>query len=134
MRTILVFIECTGHGRRGPVYVARLHQPDGQILVTGSTQPALDAARELIARHHDRSASVEIWDTVHPFPRMIGTVGRWAELTVAESENGNAPRLRSYRPYDARQGMPVSTRTAISGWGATPIAPDLPGPVATRVA
>jgi hypothetical protein len=114
METLKVYITNTGHGTRGAIYSARLGH-DGETLVSGSTEPAFDAARILVGGKRDRLAVIEIWDDVRPFPRMRGLLGEFARLTVSEPDNGSTPSFRTYRPYNAPRGCPVSSRTAISG-------------------
>jgi hypothetical protein len=133
MEGLKVYITNTGHGPRGPLYSARLGQ-DGEILVSGSTEPAFDAARVLVASKRDRFAVIEVWDNVMPFARMRGLLGEFARLTVSEPDNGDAPRFRTYRPYRASRGCPVSARTAISGPATTPATPEAVGPVRKEAA
>lgn len=76
---------------------------EGQVIVVGSTEPCLDAARILKAR--GLSGRLEIWDTLLPYCRFHTDIDKAAGLTIEEGDG--LPRLRKYRFYpggDAQDG------------------------------
>ena len=76
---------------------------EGQVIVVGSTEPCLAAARVLKAR--GLSGRLEMWDTVLPYCRFHTDIDKAAGLTIEEGDG--LPRLRKYRAYpggDAQDG------------------------------
>ncbi len=85
---------------KGPLFDASY---EGQIIVMGTTEPCLDAARVLKAR--GLSGRLEVWDTVLPYCRFHTDIDKAAGLTIEEGDG--LPRLRKYRFYpggDAQDG------------------------------
>ena len=80
---------------KGPLYDATY---EGQVIVIGSTEPCLDAARVLKAR--GLSGRIEMWDTVLPYCRYHADIDKAAGLTIEEGDC--QPRLRKYRSYPGR--------------------------------
>jgi hypothetical protein len=68
---------------RGPLYDVRY---DGVTVLEGTHQPFLDGCRAI--QKLGATGPAEMWDTVRPFPRMVGTVEGAAKLTVREPASG----------------------------------------------
>lgn len=75
---------------KGPLFDASY---EGQIIVLGTTEPCLAAARVLKAR--GLSGRLEMWDTVLPYCRFHTDIDKTAGLTIEEGDS--LPRLRKYR-------------------------------------
>jgi hypothetical protein len=108
---------------KGPLFDATY---EGQVIVIGSTEPSLDAARILKASGH--SGRLEMWDTVLPYCRLHVDIDQAAGLTVEEGDS--LPRLRKYRAYPGRDaqdgnfasgGIPIA-QTAEARAGESPAA------------
>jgi hypothetical protein len=82
--------------KRGPLYTARFMSPDGEIVATNTLEPALAAARSLIARGYDPKSRLEMWDGQKPFPRLSGVLGVMARQTVKEELAGSGLRFVPY--------------------------------------
>lgn len=85
---------------KGPLFNASY---EGQVIVVGSTQPCLAAARVLKAR--GLSGRLEMWDAVLPYCRFHTDIDKAAGLTIEEGDG--LPRLRKYRFFpggDAQDG------------------------------
>lgn len=85
---------------KGPFFDASY---EGRVIVVGSTEPCLDAARALKAR--GLTGRLEMWDTVLPYCRFYADIDKVAGLTVREGNE--APRLvkfESFAPRDAPDG------------------------------
>jgi hypothetical protein len=88
--------EAVKYTQKGPWYNARLHRPDGEIIVC-STEPLLAACRELVKRGisgHIRKYRAGLLSTE-------GDIETFAGLTVFETER-QGPRIRKYRPMPLR--------------------------------
>ena len=81
--------------RNGVVYTASYL---GQVIVTGSTQPALDAARVLHAR--GLTGVLEMWDEVSTYYRFRISITNAARLTIEEGDR--RPRLVKFKSFDGR--------------------------------
>jgi len=81
---------------RGALYQGRLGSLGGEVLVTGTPQPFLDACRVLQAR--GLTGPVELWDAVRPYPRMRSTIEEATRWTVEEGRTVS-PKLRKYKPF-----------------------------------
>jgi hypothetical protein len=75
---------------KGPLFDASY---EGQIIVLGTTEPCLDAARVLKA--WGLSGRLEMWDTILPSYRFQTDIDKAAGLTIEEGDS--LPRLRKYR-------------------------------------
>jgi hypothetical protein len=76
---------------------------EGHVIVIGSTEPCLAAARILKAR--GLSGKLEMWDAVLPDCRFHTDIDKAAGLTIEEGDS--LPRLRKYRAHpggDAQDG------------------------------
>ena len=72
---------------------------DGELLGSSRT-PFYDGARALLYR--GITGRFEMWDTVRPYPRMVGDIERCAGLTVSE-EGRDGLRVKPWRPAETRQ-------------------------------
>jgi hypothetical protein len=93
-----IYIRNT-HGAR---YEARLASPNGDILITSSRQPLLDACRALQAR--GIKGPVEMWDAERQEARMQGDIEKLAGLTVREDDK--ELRLVPWEPFPAARVRP----------------------------
>jgi hypothetical protein len=85
---------------KGPLFDASY---EGQVIVEGSTEPCLAAARVLKAR--GLTGRLEMWDAVLPYCRFHADIDTAAGLTIEEGDS--LPRLRKYRAHlgrDAQDG------------------------------
>ena len=73
--------------QKGPLFDVTY---DGQVIVIGSTEPCLAAARVLKAR--GLSGRLELWDAVLPYCRFHTDIDKAAGLTIEEGDS--LPRLR----------------------------------------
>jgi|GEM_PF-2391719 len=96
MGSLRIYISTTRSGARGPLYDARLNGIDGDILVTGSTEPLFDAARVLHAQGVE--GHLEMWDPATPYPRMRGLIANLARLSVREG-NEDGPRFCRFKEH-----------------------------------
>jgi hypothetical protein len=97
-------VKCT---QKGPLYNARLHRPDGEIVAC-STEPLFAACRELVKRGitgHIRKYRLGVLSTE-------GDIETLAELTVFETET-QGPRICKYRPMPPRR-VAVNAPAAVS--------------------
>lgn len=128
--TIRIYVTCDRYGQRGPLYTARLSSSDGEVLVAGTTEPALDAARVLIARGFDPASTLEMWDGERPFPRLHGVLEVMAGQTVIESKDRSGLQFGRYLPFqDAVSHAPVPSKDGDFASEAIAVAPDTDGPV-----
>jgi len=81
-----ILISLRGHGKRGPRYAVHLNSADGPLLLEGTSQPMLDAARCLLAQNI--TGPIEMWDNTRGFPRLKGDIEKLARLTVSETQAG----------------------------------------------
>ena len=108
---------------KGPLFDASY---EGQVIVVGSTEPCLDAAR--ILKAWGLSGRLEMWDTVLPYCRFRANLDKAAGLTVREGDE--PPRLvkfESFTPRNALDGGLASggatvSQTAETGPGESPAA------------
>ena len=116
---------------KGPLFNASY---EGQVIVVGSTEPCLYAARILKAK--GLTGRLEMWDTVLPYCRFHTDIDKVAGLTVREGDE--LPRLvkfKSFAPRHAQDGdfssggiqvaqtgetRPVDSRPALTGNLAVP--------------
>ena len=98
------------HSSRGALFDASF---EGETIVTGSTQPLLDACRVLNAK--GLSGPVEMWDNVLPYYRFKTDIDKAAGLTIREGDG--LPRLVRFeslapgditQPFSAAGGIPVA--------------------------
>lgn len=89
-RIIISDIKRAGH--RGPLYRVSF---GGAVLIEGTTQPLLDAARVLHSM--GLTGTLEMWDEVRRYPRMRGDIEKLAELTVREGDG--KPRLQNFKSF-----------------------------------
>ena len=82
-----------------PQYTARLHSPDGEIIVDGSSTPFFATARKLQQR--GVTGILEMWDSVLPFARLRQDIDEAARLTVIETDK-IGPHLAKYQPFPGR--------------------------------
>lgn len=119
-----IFVKRDRISQRGPMYTARLHSPAGDIIATGTMEPALAAARALIARSHDPASVLEMWDIERPYPRLRGQLGVMARQTVMEGSAGSGPRFAKYNPVETRfRQDTASPKEGFGALGATDHAP-----------
>src|SRR5688572_7943383 len=104
MMTTLIYIAPARLGARGRSYDIYLGVPDGEHLGTSRT-PFYDGARLLLYR--GITGRFEMWDAVHPYPRMVGDVETCAGLTVEESSS-RGPRVRRWDAFPAAREQPQS--------------------------
>ena len=97
---------------KGPFFDASY---EGQIVVIGSTEPCLDAARILKAR--GLSGRIEIWDRVLPYCRFHADIVKAAGMTVREGdESARLVKFKSLPPRHVLDGnfksggMPVAQK------------------------
>ena len=69
------------HNSRGPQYDVAY---EGQSIVTGSTQPLLDACRAL--KMMGLSGPVEMWDEVLPYYRLQADIHKTAGQNIREGD------------------------------------------------
>ena|SRR5215813_1366316 len=88
----------------------------GETIVSGSRQPLVDGARELLARGYDPATPLTMrvdgkaYDSFRPAP-----ISEWAKWTYSESEKHPLKR----RPWLPRE-MPVAVdREAQKSWGGS---------------
>jgi hypothetical protein len=86
-------------GARGQLYDIWLGDRDGELLGSSRT-PFYDGARALLYR--GITGRFEMWDTVLPYPRMVGHIDTCAGLTVSE-EDRDGLRVKPWRPAETRQ-------------------------------
>jgi hypothetical protein len=87
-----IFIELRGYGARGGRYQVRMNKADGMVLVDGTTEPMLAAARVLQSK--GITGRLEMWDSERPYCRLRGDIERLAAVTVTEGQDGI--RFRKY--------------------------------------
>jgi hypothetical protein len=95
---------------KGPLFNASY---EGQIIVVGSTEPCLDAARILKAR--GISGRLEMWDAVLLYCRFHVDIEKAAGLTVREGHE--PPRLvkfESFAPRNSPEGNFESGGTTVA--------------------
>lgn len=110
--TTRIYITCTGYGKRGPLYTARLGSAQGEVLVSNTIQPALDSARVLVRRGADPLGILEMWDTDRPYPRLTGQLGRMAGQTIMERDNRSGPAFEKFKTFrDGTRRTAVATRS-----------------------
>jgi hypothetical protein len=80
---------------------------DGELIVTSSRQPFLDAARVLLARGVDSNSWLIQRHAGSDVDSLRGKVGIAAKLTVQDGPDGR-PRFRSYRSYPWAVAPPVA--------------------------
>ena len=88
------------HSSRGALYDLTYQ---GEVIVIGSFQPCLDAAR--ILKAIGLFGRLEMWDTVLPYCRFHADIDKAAGLTVREGDE--PPRLvkfESFAPRHAQDG------------------------------
>ena len=85
------------HNSRGAQYDAAF---EGETIVTGSTQPLLDACRVLKARN--LSGAVEIWDKVLPYYRFRADIEKAAGQNIREGDG--PPRYERFKSF-TRHGV-----------------------------
>jgi hypothetical protein len=105
--------------RSGAVYTASYL---GEVIVMGSTQPALDAARILHAR--GLTGLLEMWDEVSPHYRFRIGITNAAKLTIEEGDR--RPRFVQFKSFDGRD-----TVEAFSARPGINMAPKPNGPFTT---
>jgi hypothetical protein len=92
----------------------------GDVIVTGSAQPLVDGARELLARGFDPGALLTMrmegktYDSFEPLP-----IGKWAGLTYEEGERTTL-RAAVWMPFPAGAGTQKSTSKLSDVPEATP--------------
>lgn len=94
---IFITPSCDNNGSprynsRGALYDATF---EGESIVTGSTQPLLDACRILQAR--GLSGPVEMWDKVLPCYRFRSDIGKAARQNIREDEG--PPRYERFKSF-----------------------------------
>ena len=80
---------CQRRSSKGPLFDASY---EGRVIVIGSTEPCLAAARVLKAS--GLTGKLEMWDSVLPYCRFHTDIEKAAGLTIEEGER--QPRLRRY--------------------------------------
>jgi hypothetical protein len=117
LKTIDLHIESTAvrHTAKGPWYDARLHSPDGEIIVC-STEPLFAACRELVKRG--------ITGNIRKYREGVlsaeGDIEQFARLTVVETDT-EGPVIRKYHEHPRavlRRGQ--KTVETLSGVPDTP--------------
>ena len=83
---------------KGPLFDASY---EGHVIVVGSTEPCLDAARILKAR--GLSGRLEMWDTVLPYSWFRADIDKAAGVTVREGDE--PPRLVKFKPLPPRHAL-----------------------------
>lgn len=86
------------HSSRGALYDVTYQ---GEVIVIGSTEPCLDAARVLKAM--SLSGRLEMWDTVLSYCRFHADIEKAAGLTVREGDE--LPRLVKFKPLPPRHAL-----------------------------
>ena len=85
----------------------------GEVIVTDSTEPCLEACRSLKVR--GITGRLEMWDTALPYVRLTADIGTAAKTTIREGDE--PPRLVKYVPFAPRlardgnwapRGVPVA--------------------------
>jgi hypothetical protein len=97
-RSLRVFVD--SQAPHAPRYSARLHSPDGEVIVESSPTPFFAAARLLRAR--GMIGQIELWDTQRPFPRTRGDIAAMAGLTVIETDEAG-PYIARHMPFPAER-------------------------------
>ena len=105
-RVIVAPVLC-GNGsqratRSGPLYTASYL---GEVIVTRSTQPALDAARVLHAR--ELTGLLEMLDEVSATYRFRIGINKAAKLTIEEGDR--RPHLVKFKSFDGRDVLEASS-------------------------
>lgn len=85
------------HNSRGPQYDAAF---EGKTILTGSTQPLLDACRVLNAM--GLCGQIEMWDRVLPYYRLRADIDKAAGHNIREGEE--PPRYEKFKSF-TRPGL-----------------------------
>jgi hypothetical protein len=108
-----LYIEGPRVTARGLSYRARIGSAMGPIVVEASTEPLLAGSRALLAM--GKGGSVELWDSVRPFPLLRGDIATLARLTVDEARCA----FQRWRQFPVRRcGQGLENRgSGLSGTG-----------------
>ncbi len=124
---IIVTLSLDKEGRprrssKGPLFDANY---EGLVIVVGSTEPCLAAARVLKAR--GRTGRLEMWDTFLPYCRFHTDIDRAAGMTIEEGDGQARPRkYRFYLGGDAQDGDFASGGTPVAQTGESRSCKDPP--------
>lgn len=83
------------HNSRGPLFDVSYN---GNIIVTATTEPCLDAARALKAMCN--TGKLELWDNIVPYVRLTVDIGKAASLTVREGDR--QPGFAKFESFSQR--------------------------------
>jgi hypothetical protein len=75
------------------------YRVDGTLVQGRSSQPLLDACRQLKSMGADPAAFVALYHGDSPVWTVRTTVGKGAELTVSDPPSGGGPKFTKYKAH-----------------------------------
>jgi len=97
---MLLIAKVSAYGKRGPLFEGYIGD---RLVVSGTTQPLLDAARVLLAEGTDPQTRLAMRHQGASHDALAGKIGDLAKLTVHETERGIL--FRRWEPSPSGRGV-----------------------------